>query len=233
MKQIGRLVLVCLGFVFVAVTGLLFLVEIPVMLVLGWIQFLGKAHVQPHPVIVLEGIGTILLLGTGVHLFLSWLSTSLWQSAENSSERRQWKWRWTGAGLAIFLLMFITSIAMTGLIHQAGWLAHEPWFKSNFTPYLVRSNMQAIGAALGAYQVDWKHFPVTPGTVALSNAGLPSAYYEGALSDRWHTPYYYSSDGISYVLRSYGENQVLGGGTGEFDDIVYSNGEFLVSNERW
>ncbi len=238
MKFILTLLLVCFaGFVFLAMTGMLFLGEIPVVLIFGWIQFLGKVlpHIQPSLAIMLEGIGAILVLMVGTHLFLRWLFTNLRQPEDGLSDRRQWKLRWTATGLMIFVLMFITSISMTGLIHQTGWLAHEPWLESSFASgRRARADMRAIGTALGSYQVDWEHFPVTHThrPVALSDVGLPPAYYEGAVYDVWLTRVEYSAGGHSYVLRSYGKNRILGGGTEEFDDIVYSNGQFLVPDER-
>jgi hypothetical protein len=222
------------GSVLLVMIGMPFLGEIPMMLLFGWVSFLGTVipRIRPSIILILEGIGALLVLLIGAHLFLSWLYTNLQRPTGKMPEDHQWKIRWTFSGMSIFILMFVTSIAMTSLIHQAGWLAYEPWLENSFTFGTVRSEMMALGTALGSYQVDWGYFPVTHGTVTLQEVEFPAAYYEGPRSDRWQNPYYYSSDGHSYVLRSYGENRVLGGGTGKFDDLVYSNGQFIVSDMR-
>lgn len=242
LRILGVLLMIFL-FLIIVGSGLGFLIQVPFMLLFGWIGFLGKAfpYITFNPLMVFEGIGTILVLILGVHFFLSWFyknyrtsTQKLLSIQKNIPSTHLWQIRWTLTSVCIFILMFLTSIAMTGSIHQVAWLAHEQWSKMDyrFGMTLTTRDMEELGKSLESYRVDNQHFPITSGSISLEQAGIPAPYLVTVWKpyyDSWGTPYQYTSDGHSYVLRSYGYNEILGGGTGLFDDIVYSDGRFIAS----
>ena len=97
----------------------------------------------------------------------------------------------------------------------------------------TRADMRAIGTALGAYQVDYTHYPVSETGTTYPNEILPEAYYAGSFTDGWGNNFYYiSEDGTSYRVISYGKDGEDGATSSRFDaDIVYSNGEFIVPED--
>jgi hypothetical protein len=215
----------------------------------GWIDFL--LNVFPHITLNGEmlgiGILTVFVLAVGVHFFMAWFYENYGNPTGEAaaSAKRQWRLRWSLTGLAIFILMFVTSIAMTGFMHQVAWLTNEPIVVDTTSRLLIMpsdpkgpvleygaadlgldtdwdtaitiDSMNKICIALAHYQAEHGSFPKTVGTVSLQEAGisLESDLYE----DIFGTPLKYTSDGQSYTLRSYGPNGILGESI-KSDDIV-------------
>ncbi len=108
----GLLGFVLLGFF---ATGLLF--DFVFALLFGWLKYL--AHVVPrmrfNVEIALCSAVALTLATIGLHRILR-----RWRSARNDGQR--WRAGWTIRITAMLLLMFATSIAATGIVHQVGWL---------------------------------------------------------------------------------------------------------------
>ncbi len=92
----------------------------------------------------------------------------------------------------------------------------------------AEADISAFKTALDRYYLDNGSYPTTDqGLAALVSAPtagrIPSDYPEGGYiekipPDPWNNPYFYSSDGNSYVLKSFGADGVEGG-TGKNADI--------------
>jgi len=199
-------------------------VEILIWLIFGWIFFISDVfpHVTFNGGALGVGVLTVLILAVGVHLFMAWF----YENYGTGEAKRRWRLRWSLSGLSIFIVMFVTSIAVTGFLHQVAWLWDEPFVKSSSDKRMTSHYMEEIGTALRSYQAEHGRFPKSTGTVDLQDLGILSA--DGPYKDRWGTAFEYTSGGESYILRSSGPNRILGGGSGEFDDLVYSNGQFIA-----
>jgi hypothetical protein len=248
LKQLAKIIgIICLGLVIVFV-GLMiwltnpFIFQMIFTLVLGWITFLEKVigYVVVSKSRLIEWAIAILFLTGGTHWFLSWFYKNSDFSVNAAAVKpKSWKLKWSIALIGIFLLMFVTSISITGLIHQTGWLAKSPftkssWEKSSWTfyGYKTKDIFRAMGMGLESYSEANQHLPIVSQPVPFKDLKIPKEYYHGFLVDQWGMPILYSSDGNSYVLRSYGKNKILGGGSGEFDDLLYSDGELLGDRRR-
>lgn len=137
-------------FVVIPVSGLIFIIQIPQDLVFGWIKFLAEVlpNITIQPVMILSGIGAIFILTLGVHQFLVWFYKNYQTAPQDELPLHPWHIRWTLASVAIFMLMFLTSIAITGVIHQVTWFAHETWIEDK-DHYITRANVTE-GLALAA-----------------------------------------------------------------------------------
>lgn len=232
-KGFSRFIKLFLFLLFVFISGAIVLIEVPFFLAFGWIYYLYRVfpNVKIPIVPVLEGIGSAVILTITAHYFLVWLYKNYGRSEGEHENERLWNWRWTLMGVSLFILIFSTSISMTGLIHQTGWLLQGPMISTgkNFRSRATGTQMRMIGKGLDAYYKEFKHFPVTETSVNLGDIDIPASYYEGTYKDAWGTPFQYKSDGKSYVLKSLGRNRVPGGGDSGFDDLVFSDGLFIVS----
>ena len=92
----------------------------------------------------------------------------------------------------------------------------------------AEADISAFKTALDRYYLDNGSYPTSDqGLAALvaapTTGRIPTDYPEGGYiekvpNDPWGTPYYYQSDGNSYVLKSFGADGVEGG-TGKHADI--------------
>ncbi len=184
------------------------------LIIFGWIYFITDVfpYININQNMLVVGIITVLVLAVGVHLFLS-------------SFTEKWRLRWSLTGLSLFILMFITSIALTGFVHQMTWLINgSPLTDSKINHFYTINDMKAISVELAIYHKEQGEFPKSTNSVDLQVGILP---YSGSFKDRWGTPFKYNSDGQSYILKSYGANRIIGGGIGQFDDIIYINGQVI------
>ena len=124
MKTISRI----LVYGFVAVLIIPFLVPFPLKvawtLVFGWIAFLARTLPKVTvnwSVIGMSVLCTAVLLAA-LHCFCAWLAR-----ARNDGAR--WQFRSTFAVFGILCALFLTTMGITGVVHQVAWLAasDEPW----------------------------------------------------------------------------------------------------------
>lgn len=215
------------------------------VLLLGWLNFLGimLPRVTANPLMLAEGLVVVLLVGAGTHHLFAWWYRHERTAEEEPAPAHPWRWTWSVCALAIFLLAFISGTVVSGTIHQALWLAttSEPLRNSSWGPRITRDLMNHLGRQLSdclqrgglpKHSEPIKLYEVeeTPKCVI-----APRVHYVGVtdprrkgLSDGWNTPLMYTSTGRSYVLTSYGRNRVPGGGSGRFDDYIFSDGKFIV-----
>lgn len=227
----GVFVLACVGaLVFIAGAGMGFVLQIPITLLFGWFTFLKKVipHVSFDPAALVVGMLSIAFLFMAVQYFLRWFSANYGVNSEDGQGWRKWKIGWSFAALAIFVLMFMISISLTGLIHQIKWLRDEPMVESSWQGMRTREKMKAAGSIIERYRVENGRFPVAVTAVSFSEIKGLEELEPDAVFDEWGTPLQYCSDGKSYTLRSLGKNKVLGGGSDAFDDLIYCDGKFIT-----
>jgi prepilin-type processing-associated H-X9-DG protein len=151
-----------------ACMGMVFPIEIPALLVLGWIWYIART--LPEIQIATSGVATaaacLLLLAIGSHFFLTWIYQELRKpTGDPSSGNPRWKWRWTFSLLTGTMLMFVAGIATVGVTHQLGWLfaSKEPLLVSDSGGAVRRAqstnNLKQIGLALINYGQAYNCFP--------------------------------------------------------------------------
>jgi len=91
------------------------------LLLFGWIAYLARVlpEITFNPEIAFDGVVALVLALFGLHRILCWW---LRQSGDKSGK---WRFSWTLKVTVMLLLLFATSIASVGMIHQIGWLCHE------------------------------------------------------------------------------------------------------------
>ena len=109
--------------------GLTILVEIPLVLVFGWIYFLLKTlpNVQPDWSAVGLALITLALLIVGIHRTgRRWANSrtmtkdrSVDEVAVNGLLLIVWKAQWTASLVIALLLIFTAGISVVGVVHQA------------------------------------------------------------------------------------------------------------------
>ncbi len=126
----GRLGLAVLGaLMLLAVVGLIYIVEIPFLLLFGWTVYVADIlpRVPPNWGAVASFIVVLGLLFVTGHRFLAWLGARM-------TPPRRWRLLDTGAALGLLVSLFAASMAITGIGHQVGWLAQtgEPLVVSSW-----------------------------------------------------------------------------------------------------
>jgi hypothetical protein len=126
---------------FTLATGLVILpVQIGFHLVFGWIAFLKRT--LPQVTLNLSAVALalicIVLIIWGTHWFCAWLYGHI-ASRKVASQRQAWSLRWTSGICIATLLLFSTSIAITGICHQVSW-----WIRSKEPLYVPRSGFERV-----------------------------------------------------------------------------------------
>jgi hypothetical protein len=101
-------------------------IEIPVVLVFGWIQFLSRVLPKISWNWDLVGMAVVCiaaLLGLG-HVFIKWLAREI--AGARGKPPWSWPWRWTWCGAAGLGVLFLVGMAVGGICHQAAWIAGSP-----------------------------------------------------------------------------------------------------------
>lgn len=135
LKIIGRTVVITLVLLIV-LAGAIELLEPPFRLLFGWLFHLRNVlpalswSLEP----ILCSIGALLLGVTGLHFLMPKLTG------------KPWPMRWSVAWCGLLTLLFATSIAAVGIVHQTGWLFRAPWFE-------YRLSSAVRGSILDAHQV--------------------------------------------------------------------------------
>ena len=170
MKRPPRIVvgLVLFFVVFIPLSiGLTILVEIPLLLVLGWIYFLWKTlpSVQPDWSAIGLALITLALLIAGIHRTgRRWASGQAMTAdgglnsvAANERPQFVWKARWTASVIVALLLIFTAGISVVGVVHQAVWMmtGEESLVASNRFEFVGRlkskHHLKSIGEGLHNY----------------------------------------------------------------------------------
>ncbi len=125
------------------------LLEVPFRLLLGWAPYL--VHVVPQTQINVElllcSLGALALGMIGLQYLMSRLCAP-----------KHWPWRWTLAWCAMLVVMFSTSIAAVGIVHQAGWLFRLPvWIEWSGMSAQVKAMLNAKQVVLAARQYAGAH----------------------------------------------------------------------------
>ncbi len=131
--------------------------ELPLHLVFGWVPYLGRVipQMQINVELLLCSLGALVLGMIGMQGLMSRLTAT-----------RRWPWRFTWMWCAILIVMFCTSIAAVGIVHQTGWLFRLPlWFDSS-----MGQQMKAVSHArqviISAHQFAKDHDGRFPDTYA-------------------------------------------------------------------
>ncbi|MFO1439123.1 MAG: hypothetical protein U1F81_12475 [Verrucomicrobiaceae bacterium] len=150
LRLIGRTVVIVV-LLLILLAGAFELLEAPFRLVLGWLFHLR--NVLPALSWSLESIlcslGALLLGVVGLHLLMPKLTG------------RAWPLRWSVAWCGLLTLLFATSVAAVGIVHQTGWLFRAPWFETKFFS-AMRSVNNARQVILSCHQYAAKHHESFP-----------------------------------------------------------------------
>ena len=129
LEPLGLLLMACGFFILVAkmmLRGWFWILQVPYQLVVGWVPYLNRvtSEVQPDPATVVSAVGCLVAVTVGLHLFLRWLATSA---------GRGWPWKRSVQVLLLVVLLFVSGLAVVGLVQQTGWLIRtpEPLVKDN------------------------------------------------------------------------------------------------------
>jgi hypothetical protein len=135
----------------------LVLLEPPYHLAVGWVSYLWRVipQVQFNMELLLCSLGALALGMIGMQSLMSRLTSG-----------RRWPWRFTWMWCAVLIVMFCTSIAAVGIVHQTGWLFRLPlWFDSSMGQQMKALN-NAKQVILSAHQYAKDHDGRFPDTYA-------------------------------------------------------------------
>lgn len=120
---------------FLAATGMVFVLSVPLTLVFGWIVYLMRVVGEVHFNGAEISVAALLLsvFGFGLHFGLRWLYRSLRPVVDPAAPG--WQPRWTASVVGLVCLLFAASIATVGTIHQLGWIftSNEPLLQSSWS----------------------------------------------------------------------------------------------------
>lgn len=125
------------------------LLELPFHLAFGWLFYLIEVvpQTQFNVELLLCSLGALLLGTFGLQLLMSRLRAS-----------NRWPWRWTLAWCAMLVVMFSTSIAAVGIVHQTGWLFRLPgWIEMGGMGTQMKAVNNAKQVVLAARQYASAH----------------------------------------------------------------------------
>jgi hypothetical protein len=112
--------------------------EAPATLAFGWLWYLKRVipQLNPDPGAVAIAVGCLLGVVFGSHTFLRWVYAASGSSPTACPTTdppttpipslRRWPWKWTLQLVGLVVLIFVAGVAVTGIIHQTGWLIHSP-----------------------------------------------------------------------------------------------------------
>ena len=121
------------------------LLEPPCRLLFGWVFYLAEVlpRTRFNLELLLSSLGALVLGTTG----LQWLMRTF-------CGRSRWPWRFTLAWCGVLIVMFGTSIAAVGIVHQIGWLFRLPqWvdMRGMGTQVKAMSNARQVMLAVRQY----------------------------------------------------------------------------------
>ena len=139
---------------FSILSGVSFYLEVAWYLLVGWILFLiaNIKTLELNLEMALCGVGALLIATYGLHHLLTWVRGE-----------KPWRRSWTLSITVLMLMLFGSSIAMTGMIHQLGWMAREPFTQSNHGSRADRavniSRLKELYLLLIEYDFDQEQLP--------------------------------------------------------------------------
>ncbi len=136
----------------------LVLLESPFHLAFGWVSYLGRVipQTQINVELLLCSLGALVLGMLGLQGLMSRLVAA-----------HRWPWRFTLAWCGMLIVMFCTSIAAVGIVHQAGWLFRLPtWIEWRGVSDLMKAMSHAKQVSIAAKQYAWDHEGRFPDTCA-------------------------------------------------------------------
>ncbi len=112
-----------------ASVGMAYPVEFVFHALCGWIFYLVNTlpNVGFNLEMILCGLGALGLAVWLAHCFLRWLRSA----GDEHAERKPWPPRATLACASLLLIMFGAAIAITGIVHQTGWLLRDKMVESS------------------------------------------------------------------------------------------------------
>ncbi len=135
--------------------GLGFLLQIPFVLLFGWILFIpdviGGCSVEPAALVA--GSVAAILFFTVAHFLLR----SLYRRTQaDNALIRPWRLRWTLAASAIAIFLFAAGISLLVIIHETGWFLTSPGMvvssgREYFRRAISINNMRQFGLELHEY----------------------------------------------------------------------------------
>ena len=122
-ERLYAAIAISLLLLFAVCSGLITALELPLRLLLGWIWHLAPAvplllPQWPKLLLPLAGLALATWL---VHRFIRW-----WLTAKGKA--LDWRARHTVSATSLVLLGAAAAIALSGVVHQAVWLADAPWW---------------------------------------------------------------------------------------------------------
>lgn len=143
--------------------------EVAYHVLAGWIQFLleNVGSLTFNWEMIACGIGALALGTYGLHCLCIWLRG-----------KNPWKWQWTISISALTIVLFAASIAMTGIIHQLGWMTREPFISNSRRVHLTVnvSNAKQMFYLMVEYDEEYGALPES--IYSLKKEGLIKNLYE-------------------------------------------------------
>jgi hypothetical protein len=134
------------------------LAELPFHLVFGWLPYLCRVipQTQINVELLLCSAGALALGIIGLQALMSRLLSG-----------RRWRWRYTLVWCAALIVMFCTSIAAVGIVHQTGWLFRLPrWIDWTGMSSQIKTMINAKQVLLAALNYASAHDGKLPDTCA-------------------------------------------------------------------
>jgi hypothetical protein len=160
-----RALLIILGAIFLffmLALGFFAPIQLVFYFLFGWIFFLKRT--LPQVIFNWSGVAWAVICAAlvvwGVHWFCSWLYRQI-GNQKSELPKREWTWRWSSGICLGMLLLFSTCIAITGAVHQIGWLfgSNEPLYirggKAERFRDIHSMKQQALEIRLAAEDNQW------------------------------------------------------------------------------
>jgi hypothetical protein len=124
------------------------------LLLFGWVSYARSVlpRVSFNPEIAANAIITLALATAGLHRAL------VWWGRKQSGQSTRWRFVSTLKIVTMVLLLFATSIAATGIVHQIGWFFRADELTYDASRGLMTreiSNMKGVAVALRLYTDDF------------------------------------------------------------------------------
>jgi hypothetical protein len=152
--------LICLFMLWLLCMGATFQFEAIITLAFGWTKYLLRVipQLNPNPWSVVSALACLICFTCGAHAFLRWLYRAWGTEEESGSIDKKscnWPWKRTLQLVGLVVLMFVSGIAMTGMVHQTGWLIRSPELlttsRSGAHRIVSTNNLKQISLAAQSY----------------------------------------------------------------------------------